>query len=58
LNLFPDLSVAANIFINCELPARLGRIDRKAMDAAAQQVFAMMENRYRSAHQGQETLGR
>ncbi len=43
LNLFPDLSAAANIFINCELPARLGRIDRKAMDAAAQQVFAMME---------------
>jgi ABC-type sugar transport system ATPase subunit len=43
LNLFPDLSAAANIFINSELPARLGRIDRKAMDAAAQQVFAMME---------------
>jgi ABC-type sugar transport system ATPase subunit len=43
LNLFPDLSASGNIFINRELSARWGRLDQRAMDAAAQQVFAMME---------------
>ncbi len=42
-NLFPDLSASGNIFVNRELSGRGGRLDQRAMDAAAQQVFATME---------------
>ncbi|WP_408055465.1 sugar ABC transporter ATP-binding protein [Streptomyces radicis] len=40
--LFPDLSVAENIFMGRQPTARLGRIDRAAMRRAAEELFARL----------------
>ncbi|WP_430645324.1 sugar ABC transporter ATP-binding protein [Agromyces sp. GXS1127] len=40
--LFPDLSVTENIFMGRQPTNRFGRIDRKAMRAEAQEIFARL----------------
>ncbi|MGZ0712787.1 sugar ABC transporter ATP-binding protein (plasmid) [Coraliomargarita sp. W4R53] len=40
--LFPDLSVTENIFMGRQPTNRIGRIDRKAMAAEAQEIFARL----------------
>lgn len=40
--LFPDLSVTENIFMGRQPTNKLGRIDRKAMDAEARAIFARL----------------
>jgi ABC-type sugar transport system ATPase subunit len=42
LNLFPDLTVAANIFANRERSSPVGLLDNRAMNAAAREALRLM----------------
>src|SRR5690625_2805927 len=44
--LFPDLTVAENIFIGRQPQTSFGRIDRRAMNAAAAELFARLSVRF------------
>ncbi len=42
LNLVPELTAAANIFLGREITGLLGRLDERAMEARARQLFARL----------------